>query len=234
MWASLSTASFARFLSCSNAGAVYRDRRHVNAVREVYDTVQQHPTVIVRIGASSACVNGEEGRAWPHVVAGSAFRVQQPGAGTRDWTRTRCDDCADDWGSPSRVDGRTCCLQRFALGGACPARRKTVAGARFFKRQPLAGRSNHGARFFKRQRIAGRRHHPTTNCGKLVTERPMRSPLPVCADPARKCRGLDAASTSHEQVGLCAMQCLLCNACQTWDGDVVLLNALLCVHGAHA
>ena len=113
-------------------------------------------------------VNGEEGREWPYMVAGSAFRVQQPGAGTRDWTRTRCDDCADDWGSPSRVDGRTCCLQRFALGGACPARRKTVAGAPFFKRQPLAGRSNHGARFFKRQRIAGRRHHATTNCDRTT------------------------------------------------------------------
>jgi hypothetical protein len=62
----------------------------------------------------------------------------------------------------------------------------------------------------------------------------MRSPLPVCADPARKCRGLDDASTSHEQFGLCAMHCLLCNACQACDGDVVLLNALLCVHGAHA
>ena len=179
-------------------------------------------------------MNGEEGRAWPHVVAGSAFRVQQPGAGARDWTRTRCDDCADDWGSTSRGDGRTCGLQRVALGGAWPARRKTVAGAPFLKRQPLAGRSDHGAPFFKRQRIAGRRHHATTNCGKLVTERPMRWPLPVCADPARKCRGLDAASTSHEQVGLCAMQCLLCNACQACDGDVVLLNALLCVHGAHA
>jgi hypothetical protein len=59
-----------------------------------------------------------EGRAWPQVVAGSAFRVQQPGAGARDWTRTRCDDCADDWGSTSRGDGRTCGLQRFALGGA--------------------------------------------------------------------------------------------------------------------
>ena len=114
------------------------------------------------------CVNGEEGRAWPHVVAGSAFQVQQPGDGTRDWTRTRCDDCADDWGSPSRVDGRTCGLQRFALGGACPARRKTVAGAPFFKRQPLAGRSNHGAPFFKRQRIAGRRHHATTNCDRTT------------------------------------------------------------------
>ena len=91
-----------------------------------------------------------------------------------------------------------------------------------------------GAPFFKRQPIAGRRHHATTNCGKLVTERPMRSPLPVCADPARKCRGLDDASTSHEQVGLCAMHCLLCNACPACDGDVVLLNALLCVHGAHA
>ena len=62
----------------------------------------------------------------------------------------------------------------------------------------------------------------------------MRSPLPVCVDPARKCRGLDVASTSHEQVGLCAMQCLLCNACQACDGDVVLLNALQCVHAAHA
>ena len=102
--------------------------------------------------------------------------------------------------------------------------------ARGFRRR----RTVAGAPFFKRQAIPGRRHHATTNCGKLVTERPMRSPLPVCADPARKCRGLDAASTSHEQVGLCAMQCLLCNACQACDGDVVLLNALLCVHAAHA
>ena len=62
----------------------------------------------------------------------------------------------------------------------------------------------------------------------------MRSPLLVCADPARKCRGLDDASTSNEQVGLCAMHCLLCNAYPACDGDVALLNALLCVHGAHA
>jgi hypothetical protein len=60
----------------------------------------------------------------------------------------------------------------------------------------------------------------------------MRSPLRVCADPARKCSGLDDASTSHGNVGLCPMHCLLCTACPACD--VVLLNALLCVHGAHA
>ena len=47
-------------------------------------------------------------------------------------------------------------------------RRRTVAGAPFFKRQPLAGRSDHGAPFFKRQRIAGRRHHATTNCDRTT------------------------------------------------------------------
>ena len=31
-----------------------------------------------------------------------------------------------------------------------------------------------------------RRHYLTTTCGKLVTEAAMRSPLLVCADPARK------------------------------------------------
>ena len=113
-------------------------------------------------------------------------------------------------------DGRTCGLQRFALSGAWPAWRKTVAGAPFFKRQV----------------IAGRRHHLTTICGKLVTEAAMRSPLRVCADPARKCSGLDDAGTSHGKVGLCPMHCLPCTTCPACD--VVLLNALLCVHGAHA
>ena len=42
-----------RFLSCSNAGSVNRDRRHVNAACEVFDTSQQHPTIAVRILASS-------------------------------------------------------------------------------------------------------------------------------------------------------------------------------------
>jgi hypothetical protein len=60
----------------------------------------------------------------------------------------------------------------------------------------------------------------------------MRSPLRVCADPARKCSGQDDASTSHGNVGLCPLHCLLCTACPAYD--LVLLNALLCVHGAHA
>ena len=142
--------------------------------------------------------------------------------------------------------GVTCTAQdggRRAIFQATAARRQIQPRRAIFQatahRWPSTScddklRSDHGAPFFMRQRIADRRHHATTICGKLVTERPMRWPLPVCADPARKCRGLDAASTSHEQVGLCAMQCLLCNACQACDGDVVLLNALLCVHGAHA
>ena len=60
----------------------------------------------------------------------------------------------------------------------------------------------------------------------------MRSPLRVCADPARTCCGLDDASTSHGKVGLCPPHCLLCTTCPACN--VVLLNALLCVHGAHA
>ena len=63
------------------------------------------------------------------------------------------------------------------------------------------------------QAIPGRRHHLTTTCGKLVTEAAMRSPLLVCADPARKYRCLDATSTSHGKVGLWPMHCLLCTAC---------------------
>ena len=60
----------------------------------------------------------------------------------------------------------------------------------------------------------------------------MHSPLLVCADRARKYPCLDDTSTPHGKVGLCPMQCLLCTACPACD--VVLLNALLCVHGAHA
>ena len=60
----------------------------------------------------------------------------------------------------------------------------------------------------------------------------MRLPLRVCADPARKCSGLDDASTSHGKVGLYLMNCLLCTACPACH--VVLLNELLCAHGAHA
>ena len=143
------------------------------------------------------------------------------------------------WGVPctAQVGGRRAIFQATAARRQIQPRRAIFQATAH--RWPSTScddklRSDHGAPFLKRQRIAGRRHHATTICGKLVTERPMRWPLPVCADPARKCRGLDAASTSHEQVGLCAMQCLLCNACQACDGDVVLLNALLCVHGAHA
>jgi hypothetical protein len=80
--------------------------------------------------------------------------------------------------------------------------------------------------------ITGRRHHLPKNCGKLVTEEAMRSSLLVCTDPAWKYRCLDATSTSHGKVGLCPIHCLLCTACPACD--VVLLNALLCVHGAHA
>ena len=36
------------------------------------------------------------------------------------------------------------------------------------------------------------------------------------------------------ELGCDPMHCLLCNACPACDDDVVLLNALLCVHGAHA
>ena len=61
---------------------------------------------------------------------------------------------------------------------------------------------------------------------------PSDAPLRVCADPARQCSGLDDASTSPAKVGLCPMHCLLCTACPACN--VVLLNALLCVHGAHA
>ena len=93
-------------------------------------------------------------------------------------------------------------------------------------------RSDHGAPFFKRQRIADRRHHATTICGKLVTEVAMHSPLLVCADRARTYRCLDDTSTPHGKVGLCLMQCLLCTACPACD--VVLLNALLCVHATPA
>jgi hypothetical protein len=57
----------------------------------------------------------------------------------------------------------------------------------------------------------------------------MRSPLRVCADPARKCNGLDDASTSHSKVGLCPMHRLLCTACPACN--VILLNAMLWVHG---
>ena len=60
----------------------------------------------------------------------------------------------------------------------------------------------------------------------------MRLPLRVCADPARKCSGLDDASTSHGKVGLYLIGCLLCTACPACH--VVLLNELLCAHGAHA
>jgi hypothetical protein len=88
-----------------------------------------------------------------------------------------------------------------------------------------------GAPFFERQHIPGRRHHLATNCGKLVTEAAMCSPLRVCEDPARKFSGLDNASTSPGKVGQCPMHCLLCTACPACD--VVLLNALLCVHCMH-
>ena len=60
----------------------------------------------------------------------------------------------------------------------------------------------------------------------------MHLPLLVCADPARKYPCLDDTSTPHGKVGLCPMHCLLCTACPACD--VVLLNALLCVHAAHA
>ena len=60
----------------------------------------------------------------------------------------------------------------------------------------------------------------------------MHSPLLVCADRARTYRCLDDTSTPHGRVGLCPVQCLLCTACPACD--VVLLNALLCVHGAPA
>ena len=86
------------------------------------------------------------------------------------------------------------------------------------------------APFFKRPAIAGRRHHLTTICGRLVTEVAMHSPLLVCADRARTYRCLDDTSTPHGRVGLCPVQCLLCTAGPACD--VVLLNALLCVHGA--
>jgi len=60
----------------------------------------------------------------------------------------------------------------------------------------------------------------------------MHSPLLVCADPARKYPCLDDKSTPHGKVGLCPLHCLLCTACPACD--VVLLNALLCVHASHA
>ena len=60
----------------------------------------------------------------------------------------------------------------------------------------------------------------------------MHSPLLVCADRARMYPCLDDTSTPHGKVGLCLIQCLLCTACPACD--VVLLNALLCVHAAHA
>ena len=45
---------------------------------------------------------------------------------------------ADDWRNKSRSDKQARGLQRFALGGAWLARRRTVAGAPSFTRQPLA------------------------------------------------------------------------------------------------
>jgi hypothetical protein len=181
------------------------------------------------------------------VVAGSAFRVQQPGAGTRDW-RGQGVTTARTIGAVLRgsTGAHVVCSDLRSVGRALHGARRWPA--RHFSsdsrspadpttaRDDSSDSASLAVDIMRRQIaiIADRRHHATTICGKLVTERPMRWPLPVCADPARKCRGLDAASTSHEQVGLCAMQCLLCNACQACDGDVVLLNALLCVHGAHA
>jgi hypothetical protein len=96
--------------------------------------------------------------------------TQHTGGGTRDQTRTTCDNgtatasgamaanaCVDV--CLEETDGRLGQyfagrrgLQGFALGGAWHERRQPVDGAPSLKRQPLAGR----------------RHHPTINCGKLV------------------------------------------------------------------
>ena len=67
-------------------------------------------------------------------------------------------------------------------------------------------------------------------CGKVGMEVVTHSPLLVCADPARQYPCMDDTSARHGWIGLCPMLCLLCTACPACD--VVLLHALLWVHGA--
>ena len=67
-----------RFLSCSNAGSVNRDRRHVNAACEVFDTSQQHPTIAVRIRASSLSACSPQWRPCPAICSRLPHQARNP------------------------------------------------------------------------------------------------------------------------------------------------------------
>ena len=97
------------------------------------------------------------------------------------------------------------------------------------------GRDLHGVRRWPARHFSSDSRSPAVDIIRrqiavsLLRRRPWVRPY-ACAQIQRG--DLDDASPSHEQVGLYLMHCLLCAACPACN--VFLLNALLCVRGAHA